>query len=58
SDAERQQLYSQIQHELLDQAYAVPLFVPAYQLGLSKKVQGISWATNAKPNFYDVWIKP
>ncbi|WP_050568475.1 ABC transporter substrate-binding protein [Dickeya chrysanthemi] len=57
-DAERQQLYSEIQRELLDQAYAVPLFVPAYQLGLSKKVQGISWATNAKPNFYDVWIKP
>ncbi|MGM3172998.1 ABC transporter substrate-binding protein [Dickeya lacustris] len=57
-DAERQQLYSQIQHELIEQAYAVPLFVPAFQLGLSKKVQGISWATNAKPNFYDVWLKP
>lgn len=57
-DAERQQLYSQIQRELIEQAYAVPLFVPAFQLGLSKKVQGISWATNAKPNFYDVWLKP
>ena len=30
---------------------------PAYQLGKAKQVQGISWATNAKPNFYDVWIQ-
>ncbi|ACS87239.1 ABC transporter substrate-binding protein [Musicola paradisiaca] len=57
-EAERKQLYSDIQKTLIEQAYAVPLLVPAYQLGLSKKVQGISWATNAKPNFYDVWIKP
>lgn len=56
-EAERKQLYSEIQREVIDQAYVVPLYIPAYQLGLSKQVQGISWATNAKPNFYDVWIK-
>ncbi|WP_425428599.1 ABC transporter substrate-binding protein [Brenneria roseae] len=57
SDAERKQLYTDIQHEIIDQAYVLPVYIPAYQLGLSKQVQGISWATNAKPNFYDVWIK-
>ncbi|MCG8709874.1 ABC transporter substrate-binding protein [Brenneria sp. 4F2] len=57
SDAERQQLYTDVQHEAIDKAYVLPVYIPAYQLGLSKKVQGINWATNAKPNFYDVWIK-
>jgi len=55
-DAQRKQLYSAIQREVIEQAYVVPLSVPAYQLGISKKVHGISWATNAKPNFYDVWL--
>ncbi len=56
SDAERKKLYAEIQKEVIDQAYAVPLFVAAYQLGASKDLHGISWATNAKPNFYDAWL--
>ncbi|CAK9883937.1 MAG: Glutathione-binding protein GsiB [Candidatus Erwinia impunctatus] len=55
---ERERLYHEIQHQVIDQAYVVPLYIPAYQLGVSKQVQGINWATNAKPNFYDAWIKP
>lgn len=58
TDAERKQLYTAIQHEIIEKAYAVPLFVAAYQLGASKNLKGISWATNAKPNFYDVWLAP
>jgi peptide/nickel transport system substrate-binding protein len=56
--AERKRLYTEIQTEIVEQAYAVPLFVAAYQLGASKKLLGISWATNAKPNFYDAWLNP
>lgn len=55
---ERQRLYGQAQAEIIGQAYAVPLYVAAYQLGASRKLQGISWATNAKPNFYDAWLAP
>ncbi len=55
-DAQRKQLYSEIQHQIIEQAYVVPLYVPAYQLGISKKLHGVSWATNAKPNFYDAWL--
>lgn len=55
---ERRRLYGQAQAEIIGQAYAVPLYVAAYQLGASKKLQGISWATNAKPNFYDAWLAP
>ncbi|NTJ62895.1 ABC transporter substrate-binding protein [Agrobacterium rhizogenes] len=56
SDAERKKLYAEVQKEVIEQAYAVPLFVAAYQLGASKSLHGISWATNAKPNFYDAWL--
>lgn len=58
NDTERERLYHEIQRQIIDQAYVVPLYIPAYQLGVSKQVQGINWATNAKPNFYDAWIKP
>ncbi|NKL44035.1 ABC transporter substrate-binding protein [Rhizobium leguminosarum bv. viciae] len=58
SDAERKQLYGEIQSEIVGQAYVVPLFVAAYQLGASKKLHGISWATNAKPLFNDAWLEP
>ena len=57
SEAERKRIYYAIQHQIIDQAWAVPIYIPAYQLGKAKQVQGISWATNAKPNFYDVWIQ-
>lgn len=58
NDKERERLYHEVQHQIIDQAYVVPLYIPAYQLGVSKQVRGINWATNAKPNFYDAWIKP
>lgn len=57
SDEERKKLYGEAQKEIVEKAYAVPLFVAAYQLGASRKLQGISWATNAKPNFYDAWLE-
>lgn len=57
-DAERKRLYGEVQAEIIDQAYAVPISVPAYQLGASKRLHGLSWTTNAKPNFYDPWLSP
>ena len=58
SDEERKGLYSAAQREIISQAYAVPLYVAAYRLGASKRLQGISWATNAKPNLYDATLSP
>jgi len=56
ADAQRKQLYSEIQHQIIDQAYAVPIYVPAYQFGVSKQLHGVGWSTNAKPTFYDAWL--
>ena len=57
-DEERKRLYGEVQREIIAQAYAVPLYVAAYRLGASKRLQGISWATNAKPNLYDATLSP
>jgi len=56
--AERKRLYSEIQREVITQAYAVPLYVPVFRLGASKQLNGINWATNAKPNLYDANLNP
>lgn len=58
ADDERPRLYAELQREIIRQAYAVPLYVAAYRLGASKHLQGISWATNAKPNLYDARLSP
>jgi peptide/nickel transport system substrate-binding protein len=58
ADAERRRLYGALQQEIIRQAYAVPLYVPAYRLGASKRLHDLSWATNAKPNLYDASLSP
>jgi peptide/nickel transport system substrate-binding protein len=54
----RQHLYSEIQRQIIGQAYAVPLYVAAFRLAATKNLHGISWATNAKPNLYDASLAP
>jgi peptide/nickel transport system substrate-binding protein len=58
SEEERKRLYAEVQREIIGQAYAVPLYVPGYRLAASKRLHGISWATNAKPNLYDATLSP
>jgi peptide/nickel transport system substrate-binding protein len=58
SGEERKRVYGEIQQEIIDQAYAVPLYIAAYRLGASKRLHGVNWATNAKPNLYDAWLSP
>jgi peptide/nickel transport system substrate-binding protein len=58
SEEARKRLYGEIQRQVIDQAYAVPLYVAAYRLGATKSLHGLSWATNAKPNFYDASLGP
>ncbi|MET0413957.1 MAG: ABC transporter substrate-binding protein [Polyangiaceae bacterium] len=58
ADDERRRLYSELQREIIGQAYVVPLYVATYRLGTSRRLQGIGWATNAKPNLYDARLGP
>lgn len=53
---EREKIYSDIQREVIEQAYFVPVYVQAYRLGASNAVHGIRFATNASPLFYDAFL--
>lgn len=56
-DEERTELYRQVQEAIIVEAYAVPLYVNAFLLGVSSDLHDVSWATNAKPIFYDAWLE-
>jgi peptide/nickel transport system substrate-binding protein len=58
SAEERKRLYGEIQREIITEAYVVPLYVASYRLAAAKTLHGITWATNAKPNFYDASLDP
>jgi peptide/nickel transport system substrate-binding protein len=53
----RQRLYANVQQELNKRALNIPLYVPAYLLGASKKVHELSFEPNAYPVFYDAWLE-
>jgi peptide/nickel transport system substrate-binding protein len=56
-DAERRRLYGEVQARLIQEAAVLPIYIAAYELGATAKLQGLSWATNAKPLFYDAWLE-
>ena len=57
ADADRRaELYAEVQQTVIDEAYSVPVYIPAYHLGHSDELQGVRWATNAKPLFYNAWL--
>ncbi|OZC86761.1 ABC transporter substrate-binding protein [Rhodococcus sp. 15-649-1-2] len=53
---DREQIYADVQREVIDEAYYVPVYVQAYRLGASNGVHGIKFATNASPLFYDAFL--
>ncbi|OZD62452.1 ABC transporter substrate-binding protein [Rhodococcus sp. 06-1059B-a] len=53
---DREQIYADVQREVIDKAYYVPVYVQAYRLGASNGVHGIKFATNASPLFYDAFL--
>ncbi len=54
--AARKSDYAQAQHYILDHAYAVPVYVPTNLVGSAKQVQGLTFAPEAYPMFYDAWL--
>ncbi|WP_218672373.1 ABC transporter substrate-binding protein [Corynebacterium pacaense] len=56
SGERREELYAQVQQEIINEAYSVPIYVPNYQLAHTSDLQGVEWATNAKPFFYNSFL--
>jgi peptide/nickel transport system substrate-binding protein len=55
-EAARRQAYGQAQKWAVDHAVALPVFVPAYLLGVSAKVHGLAADPAAFPLFYNAWL--
>lgn len=54
--AERNEALTQAQREIVDQAYAIPLFELAQSIGVSKDVHGLGFEASSRLKFYDAWL--
>lgn len=52
----RAELLATIQREIVDQAYAVPLFELAQSIGVAKDVRGLGFEASSRLKFYDAWL--
>ncbi len=48
--------YTQVQARVIDQAYAIPVYVPTYLLGTSTRVHGLSFSASGDPVLTGVWL--
>lgn len=48
--------YSSVQHEVLKQAYIVPIYTPVSLAGFSNSVRGLQIDAQTYPRFYDAWL--
>lgn len=49
-------LYSNVQKEVLKQAYIIPVYTPVSLVGISNSVSGLTFDAQTYPNFYDSWL--
>lgn len=54
--AARAELIADIQREIVDQAYAVPIFELAQSIGVAKHVHGLGFEASSRLKFYDAWL--
>jgi peptide/nickel transport system substrate-binding protein len=56
--AARKQYFDDIQQRVVQQAYAVPIYEPTYQIAAKKTVYGLSFETrvDSPASAYDVWV--
>ena len=55
--AKREEIYKEVQKNIIDQAYIIPIYVFPYTVASSKKVGGIKFDALGYPLFNDVSIK-
>lgn len=55
-NAKRGELLAAIQREIVDQAYAVPLFELAQSIGVAHNVRGLGFEASSRLKFYDAWL--
>ncbi|WP_433872772.1 ABC transporter substrate-binding protein [Saccharopolyspora sp. CA-218241] len=45
-----------VQHRVVEQAYAVPVYVPLRDTAVGHRVRGLTFDAHSWPNFYDTWV--
>ncbi|SNS67639.1 ABC transporter substrate-binding protein [Rhodococcoides kyotonense] len=53
---ERQEIYEQIQHEVIDQGFSLPLYANQRTFAYKDDVHGVRVTGTSVPYLYDVWI--
>lgn len=53
----RDELLKQVQQEIIDQAYVIPIYNFPYTAAATNKVQNLSFFGGAKPNYVDVYLQ-
>lgn len=48
--------YASVQHDVLKQAYIIPVYTPVSLAGFAKSVRGIAFDAQTYPRFYDTWL--
>ncbi|MEU0542303.1 ABC transporter substrate-binding protein [Nocardia sp. NPDC005978] len=48
--------YSSVQHEVLKQAYIIPIYTPVSLTGYAKSVRDLTFDAQTYPRFYDAWL--
>ncbi|MQY28430.1 ABC transporter substrate-binding protein [Nocardia aurantia] len=48
--------YAAVQHEVLKQAYIIPIYTPVSLTGVAKSVHDLSFDVQTYPRFYDAWL--
>lgn len=54
--AEADKNYASAEQFILANTFAMPTYIPSYNMGLSKKVQGVDFDVQGLPEFVNVWI--
>jgi peptide/nickel transport system substrate-binding protein len=52
----RTDLYLRVQRKLIEQAYAIPIYVLLYNIATLREVEGITIDTHGFPEFHGAWI--
>ena len=56
NEADRERLYSDLQHHVNEQVYGFPAFVPAFTVAFDDHVHGLEVDAAQLPTFHETWI--
>lgn len=53
---EQSRLYGQVQHRVIEQAYAIPAYTAPRSLALAERVRGVRYEVSGTPALAELWL--